>query len=81
MIHLLKNWTRWDIEFIIREFQKKDWKSNTREAFVFVLKRFVSFCKQEIIISKKNDGLEIENKIKKEENISTAEQQFESQFE
>lgn len=51
----VKNWIKSDVESVIREFQKKDWKSETRERFVFVLKRFVSYAKQEIIVEKKND--------------------------
>jgi hypothetical protein len=50
----VKKWTKEDVEFVIREFQKKDWKSETRERFVFVLKRFVSYEKQGIIVEKKN---------------------------
>ncbi|MGI0058358.1 MAG: tyrosine-type recombinase/integrase [Nitrosotalea sp.] len=51
----VKGWTKDDIETIVREFQKKDWKSETRERFIFVLKRFVSFAKQGIIVEKRND--------------------------
>ena len=45
----VKNWIKSDVEFVIREFQKKDWKSETRERFVFVLKRFVSCSVPEIM--------------------------------
>lgn len=51
----VKKWTKEDVGSVMREFQKKDWKSETRERFVFVLKRFVSYAKQEIIVEKKND--------------------------
>jgi integrase len=51
----VKSWIKSDVESVIREFQKKDWQSETRERFVFVLKRFVSYAKQEIIVEKKND--------------------------
>lgn len=51
----LRCWTKEDVETIVREFQKKDWKSETRERFIFVLKRFVSFAKQGIIVEKRND--------------------------
>jgi len=50
-----KKWTKEDVESVMREFQKKNWKSETRERFVFVLKRFVSYAKQGIIVEKKND--------------------------
>jgi site-specific recombinase XerD len=51
----LRDWTKEDVETIVREFQKKDWKSETRERFIFVLKRFVSYAKQGIIVEKRND--------------------------
>lgn len=51
----VKDWTREDVESVVREFQTWKWKSETRERFIFVLRRFVSFAKQGIIVEKKND--------------------------
>lgn len=51
----VKDWTKEYVEYVVREFQKKDWKSETRERFIFVLRRFVSFAKQGIIVEKKHD--------------------------
>ncbi len=50
----VSQWTRKNVEYIINQMQKKEWASETRERFVFTLKRFVAYAKTKKIIDLNN---------------------------
>jgi len=50
----VSEWNRDDVEQIINQMQKKEWSSDTRERFAFVLKRFVAYAAKKKIIDLNN---------------------------
>jgi site-specific recombinase XerD len=50
----VSQWTREDVEYIVNQMQRKDWSSETRERFVFTLKRFVAYAKKRKIVDLNN---------------------------